>query len=185
MYITSEITGKQTIDLPYPIDNRDEMYEVAIMNLFSENVFYELKTRLEMKFTDESKVLSAQTKLESGVYSSRELKSLISGNVDTSKISFDPNIEKQNKMVNITKCIFLLREINNSDNFVNNQCSDALLVYHVLDYQDITFFEPAHLQYKKMKADIITALNIEITDQNNQPIHHLGINITLHVRSKI
>ena len=69
MYITiNDIIGKKTIDLAYPIQGK----EIAVVSMLSNNVQYWLQGSIEVLFKTGKQIV-----LNKGVYTDRELNSLI------------------------------------------------------------------------------------------------------------
>ena len=57
-------------------------------------------------------------------------------------------------------------ELDNTDNLEDGRPSNALLTYHVTSNKDFTSFKPHTPQYKKLKNEEFTSLNLRMMDQN-------------------
>ena len=182
MYVNiNKIIGEKTIDLSCPINNHESLKEIAIVDVFSDNVQYEITTPLLF----ELKVGEVKTKkaIPSGTYTSRELSSFISGNTKLTPLDKDPRVVKTNKLANVFKLNFALAELDNNYNLDDGVLSNVLLSYHVTDYGGVTNFEPKNPTYKKMKTGSFNSLTLRITDQNeNLLTDSLGFTIVLHIR---
>lgn len=183
MYITVEnIVGEKTIYLSYPIQNLDGSKEIAVIEIFADNVTYEipadLKVTLAVGEGEAEKVIPRRR------YTSRELNAFLAGNVTLTLLNQDPRIIKTNKLANITELCFHLNELDNTNNLKNGKLDDDLLTYHVSSYGDVTHFEPKNPQYKKLKNGIFQSLTLKITDQNGNLTFNdiLGTSVVLHVR---
>ena len=76
-------------------------------------------------------------------------------------------INRKNKLEGITKMVFNLNELDDSNNLENGKPSNSLLTYHVTAYDDSTHFEPYASQYKKLKNDEILPLALRIKHMKN------------------
>ena len=55
MYITiNDIIGEKTIDLSYPIQNFDSSKEVAVVNMFSDNIQHKVTETFNLKLIENS-----------------------------------------------------------------------------------------------------------------------------------
>ena len=90
-------------------------------------------------------------------------------------------------MKGITEITLNLDELNGSVNLKDGRPSNELLSYYVTSNEDFMRFEPQNPQYKKIKKEESTSLNLRITDQNNNIITDgPQVTVVLHVRdSKI
>ena len=167
MYITiNNIKGEKRIDLSYSIQNFDSGKEITVIRMLSNNIKYEiLKLRTVMDPISDSKKL-----IPKGTYASRELLSMLEGIIELNQFEVDDQVTKRNKLKSITEITLNLDELNNSVNLKDGRTSNELLTYHVTDDKDFTRFEPQTLQYRKLKNGEFTALNLRITDQNNNVI---------------
>ena len=121
--------------------------------------------------------------LNKGVYMDNELNSLIGMELKSQMLDSRNDIQKTNKLVNITKITISLNELNNSDNLEDGKPSNTLFMYFVTSPEYFTGFKPQSPQYKKLKNDTITSLTLAITDQNNDII--IGrpeVTVVLHIR---
>ena len=75
------------------------------------------------------------------------------------------------KLTGITEVVLSLDELDNTDNMEDERLSNILLRrYHVSGSEDFTSFEPATLQYKKLKNREFASLTLRITSQNDNNI---------------
>ena len=88
-----------------------------------------------------------------------------------------------NKLAKVIDMIFNLNELDKCGNLKDGRPSDALFTYYVSSSKDFTHFEPATLQYKKLKNGEIVSLTLRITDQNNDIITDgPETTVVLHIR---
>ena len=92
------------------------------------------------------------------------------------------DIQRNNKLVNVTKITISLNELNNSDNLEDGKPSNVLFTYFVTSPEYLRISNPQSPQYKKLKNDTITSLTLAIMDQNNDIITDgLEITVVLHI----
>ena len=121
--------------------------------------------------------------LNKGVYTDKELNSLIGMELKSQMLDFRNDILRTNKLEGITKISISLNELDNSDNFEDGKPSNTLFTYFVTSSECNTLFEPHSPQYKKLKNDTITSLTLAITDQNNDIITDgPEVTVVLHIR---
>ena len=117
-----------------------------------------------------------------GAYASRELISMLEGMVELNQFEIDDEVTKMNKLKGITEITLSLDELNNSINLKDGRPSNSLLTYYVTDDKDFTHFEPQNPQYKRLKNEEFTSLNLRITDQNNNIITDgPQVTVVLHI----
>ena len=75
-----------------------------------------------------------------------------------------------NKLAGITKMIFSLDKLDNTDNLEDGRPSNILLTYHVTADEDFTCFKPHIPQYKKLRSGEFVSLTLRMTDQKNKII---------------
>ena len=178
MYITiNDIIGEKMIDLSYPIQNFDSNKEVAVINMFSDNIQYEMTEPFNLKLIDGSR-----KQILNGSYTKREIDAIVGRKHILEDLSNDFRIIKINKLSKVIDMIFNLNELNNSGNLKDGRPSDALFKYYVSSSKDFTHFEPQTPQYKKLKNGKIVSLTLRTTDQNNNVITDgLGTTVVLHI----
>ena len=108
--------------------------------------------------------------LNKGVYTDKELNSLIGMRLKSQMLDSRNDIQRTNKLVNGTKITISFNKLNNSDNLEDGKPSNTLFTYFVTSPEYFTHFEPQSPQYKKLKNHTITSLTLAITDQNNDII---------------
>ena len=108
--------------------------------------------------------------MNKGVYTDKELNSLIGMELKSQMLDSRNDVLRTNKLEGITKMIISLNELDNSDNLEDGRCSNILFTYYVTSSKHYTLFEPQTLQYKALKYGEIVSLTLRITDQNNDII---------------
>ena len=175
MYITiNDVIGEKTIDLSYPICSGRE---VAVVSMHSNNAQYWLQGPIEMLSKMGKKIV-----LNKVVYTDKELNTLIGTDLK-SRIGDRDDVLRISKLVNGTKMITSLKELDNSDNLEDGRPSNALFTYYVTSPEYFTCFEPRTPQYKALENEMITSLNLAIMDQTNNIITDgLQVTVVLHIR---
>ena len=121
--------------------------------------------------------------LNKGVYTDRELNSLIGTELKSQMLDSHNDIQRTNKLVNGTKITISLNKLDNSDNLEDGKSSNTLFTYFVTSPEYFTHFKPQSPQNKKHKNDTITSLTPAITDQNNDIITDgLETTVVLNIR---
>ena len=185
MYLyMNNVIGTKTIHLPLPIDNRDGKLEIAIVNFFQDNVTWDIESDLAITLKSENGKAIGLKIIPKKLYTERELKAFLAGNIDLSPLDNDnPKIEKINRLANITEMNFYLDKLDNTEILVDDQLSNLFLKYFVDNYKGFTNYLPKQPHYKKLKNGIIDSLTLQILDQNNNMISDsLGVNVLLHIR---
>ena len=175
MYITiNDIKGEMTIDLSYPIHSKKEI-PVVSMHISNSQILLHRSTEFFLK-------TGKKIVLNKGVYTDKELNSLIGTKLKSQMLDSHNDIQRTNKLVNGTKITISLNELDNSDNLEDGKPSNTLFTYFVTSPEYFTHFEPESPQYKKFKNDTITSLTLAITDQNNDIITDgLEVTVILHI----
>ena len=102
--------------------------------------------------------------LNKGVYTDKELNSLIGLELKSQMVSHD-DVLRTNKLEKVMKMTISLNELDDSDNLENGRPRNALFTYYVTSPEYSMQFEPSTPQYKKLKDCTITSLTLKITDQ--------------------
>ena len=167
MYIMiNDIKGEKTIDLSYPIHSTTgRRKEIAVVSMHISNSQILLHRSMEVLSITGKKIV-----LNKGVYTDKELNSLIGTELKLQMLDSRNDIQRTKKLVNGTKISITLNELNNSDNLKDGKLSNTLFTYFVTSPEYFTHFEPQSPQYKKLKNDTITSLTLAITGQNNDVI---------------
>ena len=174
MYITiNDVKGEKTIYLSYPIHSTTRRgKEIALFSMHISNSQILLHRSIEFLLKTGKKIV-----LNKGVYTDKELNSLIGMELKSQMLDSHNDIQRTNKLVNGTKIIISLNELDNSDNLEDGRPSNTSSPEY------FTLFEPQSPQYKKLKNDTITSLTLVITDQNNDIITDgLETTVVLHIR---
>ena len=121
--------------------------------------------------------------LNKGVYTDKELDSLIGMELKSQMLDSHDDVLRINKLKKITKVVISLNELNNSDNLEDGRPSNTLFTYYVKSPEDFTSFEPHNPHYIKLKYGEVVSLTLKITDQNNNIINiGSGTTVVLHIR---
>ena len=180
MYITiNNFIGEKTIDLSYPIrSNAGRGKEIAVVSMHISNSQILLHRSIEVLSVTGKKIV-----LNKGVYTDKELNSLIGKELKSQMLDSRNDIQRTNKLVNGTKITISLNELDNSDNLEDGKPSNTLFRYFVTSPEYFMHFEPQSPQYKKLKNDTITSLTLVITNQNNNSItDRPEVTVVLHIR---
>ena len=110
-------------------------------------------------------ILDAKKIIPSGTYAGRQLLSIVEGMVELNQFEIDDQVTKTKKLKGITEITLNLDELNNSINLKDGRPSNSLLTYYVTGDKDFMHFKLQNPQYKKLKNQEFTSLNIRITDQ--------------------
>ena len=160
MYITiNDIKGEKTIDLSYPIHSKKK---ITVVSMHISNSQILLHKSIEFLLKTGKKIV-----LNKGVYTDKELDSLIGMELKSQMLDSRNDIQRTNKLVNGTKITVSLNQLNNSDNLEDGKPSKTLFMYFVTSLEYFMRFDTQSPQYKKLKNDTITSLTLAITDQNN------------------
>ena len=180
MYITiNDIKGEKMIDLSYPIHSTTGSgKEVAVVSMHSSNSQILLHRSIEVLSFMGKKIV-----LNKGVYTDKELNSLIGTKLKSQMLDSRNDILRINKLERITKMIISLNELDNSDNLEDGRPSNILFTYYyVTSSERYTLFKPQTPQYKALKYGEIVSLTLRITDQNNDIITDgLEVTVVLHI----
>ena len=176
MYITiNDVIGEKTIDLSYPIYPERE---IAVVSIFRNNSQILLQKSMEVLLYTGKKTL-----LNKGVYTDKELDSLIGTELKSQMLDSRNDVLRTNKLKEITKVTISLNELDNSDNLEDGRTNNTLFTYYVTSPEYYTRFEPHNPRYIKLKYGKIVSLTLKITDQNNNIITDgLGKTVVLHIR---
>ena len=118
MYITiNDVIGEKRIDLSYPFKGK----KIAVISLFSNNVQYWLQRPIEVLLKTGKKIV-----LNKGVYTDKELNSLIGLELKSQMLDSQEDILRTNKLEKVTKFSISLNELDNSDNLKDGQPSNTL-----------------------------------------------------------
>ena len=170
MFITiNDIIGEKTIYLFYPIHSSKE---VAVINMLSNNVKYEMAESFKLKLVNGS-----EKQVLNRTYTCRELDVIVGKEPILTNLDDDLH-----KLAKITEMIFNLDELDNSDNLEDGRPSNTLFMYYVFGSRYFTSYEPRTHKYKELKNGEITSLTLRITDQNGNIITKgLGTTVVLHI----
>ena len=154
MYITiNDIKGEKTINLSYPIHSTaGRGKEIAVVSMHISNSQILLHRSIEVLSITGKKIV-----LNKGVYTDKELNSLIGMELKSQMLDSRNDIQRTNKLVNCTKITISLNKLDNSDNLEDGKPSNTLFTYFVTS--------PEYF-----KNDTITSLTLAITGQNNDII---------------
>ena len=134
MYITiNDIIGEKRIDLSYPIKGKD----TAVICMLSDNVRYWLQGSIGVLLKTSKKIV-----LNKGVYTDKELNTLIGMELRVQMIDSQEDVLRTNKLEKVTKMVFILKELDKSDNLKDGKPSNTLFTYYVTGPEYSTRFEP-------------------------------------------
>ena len=176
MYITiNDVKGEKTIDLSYPIHLQKE---ITVVSMHISNSQILLHGSIEVLSITGKKIV-----LNKGVYTDKELNSLIGTELKSQMLDSRNGIQRTNKLVNGTKMIISLNELDNSNDLEDGRPSNVLFIYHVTSSERYTLFKPQTPRYMKLKYGEIVSLTLRITDQNNDIITDgPEVTVVLHIR---
>ena len=167
------------IDLSYPIHSTaGRGKEITVVSMHISNSQILLHRSIEVLSVTGKKIV-----LNKGVYTDKELNSLIGMELKSQILDFHNDIQRTKKLVNGTKMTISLNELDNSDNLQDGKPINNLFTYFVTSPEYFMHFEPQSPQYKKLKNDTITSLTLAITGQNNDIITDgLETTVVLNIR---
>ena len=146
--------------------------------MLSDNVQYWLQGFIEVLLKTGKKIV-----LNKGVYTDKELNTLIGTELKSQMLDSRNDVLRTNKLEKVTKMAISLNELDNSDNLEDGRPSNTLFIYYVNGPEYSTRFEPRTPQYKKLKSGMINSLSLNITDQNNNIITDgPGTTVVLHIQ---
>ena len=165
----------KTIDLSYPIHSKKQ---IAVVSMHISNSQILLHRSLEILLKTGKEIV-----LNKGVYTDKELNSLIGMEMKSQMLDSRNDIQRTNKLVNGTKVTINSNELNNSDKIEDGKPNKTLFTYFVTSPEYFTHFESQSPQYKKLKNGTITSLTLAITDQNNDIITDgPEVTVVLHIQ---
>ena len=170
------MTSKMKKELTYLIQLRVRKSQSLAM--LSDNVQYWLQGSIEVLLKTGKKIV-----LNKGVYTDKELNSLIGMELKSQTLDSHDDILRTNKLEKVTKMVISLNKLDNSDNLEDGRPSNALFMYYVTDPEYSMCFEPRTPQYKALKSGMISSLALKITDQAGNVISDgLEMTIVLHIK---
>ena len=142
MYITiNDVIGEKTIDLSYPIHSTagwgEAGKEIAVVSMHISNSQILLHRFMEVLLKTGKKIV-----LNKGVYTDKELNSLIGRELKSQMLDSHNDILRTNKLERITKMIISLDKLDNSNNLEDSRPSNVLFTYYVTSSEHYTLFEP-------------------------------------------
>ena len=144
MYITiNDIKGEKTIDLSYPIHSKKE---IAVVSMRSNNSQILLHRSIEVLLNTGKKIV-----LNKGVYTGKELNSLIGMELKSQMPDFRNDMLRTNKLEGITKMIISLNKLDNSNNLEDGGPSNILFTYHVTSSECYMLSNPKHPDIKNLR----------------------------------
>ena len=135
MYITiNDVIGEKTIDLSYPIYPEKE---IPVVSMFSNNSQIFFQKSMEVLLYTGTKIV-----LNKGVYTDRELDSLIGMELNPQMLDSRDDVLRTNKLKKITKVVLNLNELDNLDNLEDGRPSNTLFTYYVTSPEDFSVLNP-------------------------------------------
>ena len=133
MYITiNDVIGEARIDLSYQIQGK----KIAVVGMFSNNAQIWLQRSIEVLLNTGKKFV-----LNKGVYTDKELNSLIGTELKSQTLDSRNDVLRTNKLEKVTKMAISLNKLDNSDNFDNGHPSNTLFTYYVTSPEYYMHFE--------------------------------------------
>ena len=127
--------------------------------------------------------MSKKIVLNKGIYTDKELNSLIGMEVKSQMLNSRNDILRTNKSEKVKKMVISLNKLDNSYNLEDGQPSNTLFTYYVTGPEYSTCFEPCTPHYKKLKSGMINSLSLKITDQAGNIITNgPGMTVVLHIK---
>ena len=121
--------------------------------------------------------------LNKGVYTDKELNSLIGMELRMQMIDSREDVPRTNKLEKVKKMVISLNELDNPDNLEDGRPSNTLFTYYVTGPEYSMCFKPHTPQYKKLKNGMITSLTLKIMDQASNIITDgPGTTVVLHIK---
>ena len=146
--------------------------------MLGDNVQYWLQGSIEVLLKTGKKIV-----LNKGVYMDKELTSLIGMELKSQMLDSRNDVLRTNKLEKVTKMVFSLNKLDNSNNLKDGKPSNTLFTYYVTGPEYSTHFKPNTPQYKKLKNGMITSLTLKMMDQNNNIITDgPGTTVVLHIQ---
>ena len=148
MYIMiNDIKGEKTIDLSYSVHSTTGRgKEIAVVSMHSNNSQILLRRSIEVLLNTGKKIV-----LNKGVYTDKELISLIGMELKSQMLDLCNEILRTNKLEGIMKMIISLNELDNSDNLEDGRPSNILFTYYVTSSERYTLFEPQSHNIKNLR----------------------------------
>ena len=121
--------------------------------------------------------------LNKGVYTNKELNSLIGTELKSQMMDSCNDILRTSKLEKVSEMAIGLEELDNSNNLEDGRPRNTLFTYYVTGPEYSTHFKPHTPQYKKLKNGVITSLTLKIMDQAGKVITDgPGTTVVLHIQ---
>ena len=168
MYImVNDIIGEKTIDLSYPIYPEKE---IAVVSMFSNNSQILFQKSMEVLLYTGKKIV-----LNKGVYTNRELDSLIGTELKSQMLDSHDDVLRTNKLKEIMKVAISLNELYNSDNLEDGRPHNTLFTYYAFRTLQPSIYET------QIWRDCF--LNTENNGPNNNIMNNgPGITAVIHIQ---
>ena len=138
------------IDLSYPIHPTagwgKARKEIAVISMHISNSQILLSRPIKVLLKKGKKIV-----LNKGVYTDKELNSLIGMELKSQMLDSRNDVLRTNKLERITKMIISLNKLDNSDNLEDGRPSNVLFTYYVTSSECYMLFEPQTPRYKALK----------------------------------
>ena len=143
----NDIKGEKMIDLSYPIHSTaGRGKEIAVVSMHISNSQILLHRPIEVLSVTGKKIV-----LNKGVYTDKELDSLIGTELKSQMLDSRNDIQRTNKLVNGTKITISLNELDNSDNLEDEKPSNTLFTYFVTSPEYFTILNPNPHNIKNLR----------------------------------
>ena len=199
MYVTADDI-KNEISFYYPIDNRNGNKKVGLIRAYFVYSFYNVEKDENIHLKN-GKTL----KVKRGCYTMKDIEKVSSGKVKydslTGKSVIDPTISRFgpyiNKILGISNgnyidtllskkmFSFKINELSTTDNILNGKPCNVLYTGYLnkdVSFEDIVYFEPKNVQYKKLVNGTINQMKVSLVDgDDNEILSNFKISIVLHI----
>ena len=199
MYITVD-NIKNEVSLYYPIDNKNGDKKVGLIRAYFIYSFYNVEKDEKIHLKN-----GETLPVKRGCYTKKDIEKVSSGKVKydslTGKSVIDPTINRFGPYVNkilgirngnyidtlLSKKMFSFKinKLSTTDNILNDKPCDILYTGYLnkdISFEDIIYFEPKNVQYKKLVIGTIDQLKVSLVDgDGNEILSNFKISIVLHI----
>ena len=123
-------------------------WKFAVVSMLSDNVQYWLQESIEVLLKTGKKIV-----LNKGVYTDKELNSLIGMVLKSPMLDSRNDVLRTNKLEKVTKMAISLNELDNSDNLEDGRPSNTLFTYYVTGPEYPMHFEPQTPQIRNLRME--------------------------------
>ena len=200
MYITIDDI-KNEISLDYAIDNRNGDKKVGLIRAYFVYSSYNVEKDEKIHLKNGEKL-----PVKKGCYTKKDIEKVSSGKVKYDSLTgesviIDPTINRfgpyTNKILGISNgnyietllskkmFSFKINKLSTTDNILNGKPCDVLYTDYLnkdISFEDIIYFEPKNVQYKKLVIGTIGQLKVSLIDgDGNGILSNFKISIVLQI----